>query len=81
MQFLKMYHAHNLILIVTEKSTTSITCLECFMKLDVCAILYTFYGSVLTLICFAIFTENTFTSCDGHSYIYIVQIDVHDIHV
>ena len=29
------------------------------MKLDVCVLLNTFYGSVLTLIGFAIFTENT----------------------
>ena len=38
---------------------TNITFLGCFMKLDVCVLLNPFYGSVLTLIGFAIFTENT----------------------
>ena len=52
----KMHYVENLI--VTEKSRTSITFFECFLKHDVCAT-YTFYGSVFTLIGFAIFTENT----------------------
>ena len=46
-------------LIVTEKCITSITFIGCFLKLDVCVVLNTFYGSVLTLMGFAIFTENT----------------------
>ena len=34
-RFLKMHYVENLI--VTEKSTTSITFFECFLKHDVCA--------------------------------------------
>ena len=57
--FLKMHYVENLI--VTEKSTTSITFFECVLKHDVCATIYILhvYGSVFTLIGFAIFTENT----------------------
>ena len=35
MRYLKMHYAYSLI--VTEKSMTSITFIECFLKLDVCA--------------------------------------------
>ena len=45
-----MHYVENLI--VTEKSTTSITFKKCFLKHDV-------WASVFTLIDFAIFTENT----------------------
>ena len=51
---MKIHYVYNLI--VTEKSMTSITFLGCFMKLDVCVLLNTFYGSVLALIGFAINT-------------------------
>ena len=56
MRFLKMHYVYNLI--VTEKSMTSITFFGCFWNL-MCVLLNTFYGIVLTLIGFAIFTENT----------------------
>ena len=40
------------------KSTTSTTVFQCFLKHDVRATLYILYGSVFTVIDFAIFTEN-----------------------
>ena len=57
MRFIKMHCVYNLI--VTEKSMTSITFLDAFEAWYVCVLLNTFYGSVLTLIGFAILTENT----------------------
>ena len=54
MRFLKMHYVYNLI--VTENSMTSITF---FFGCLMCVLLNAFYGSVLTLIGFAIFTENT----------------------
>ena len=52
-----MHYVYNLI--VTEKSIISITFIGCFLKLDVCVLLDTFYGSCLTLNDLAICTENT----------------------
>ena len=54
-RFLKMHYVKNLI--VTEKSMTSTTVFECFLKHDVWATLY-ILRQCFTLIDFAIFTEN-----------------------
>ena len=55
-RFLKMHYVDSLI--VAEKSMTSITFEKCFFLSMMCGLLYTFYGSVFTLIDFVIFTEN-----------------------
>ena len=61
---MKIHYVYNLI--VTEKSMTSIPFLGCFMKLDVCVLLNTFYGSVLALIGFAINTLCVFKILSIH---------------